>query len=140
MPSSVVDTNLIVRAIAGDHPDHSPRARRFLAQLASGTATATTCGAVIAEAVYVLASPRLYGLARPEIERELGIVIRLPGLDLPNKALYIDALALYAALPRLKFVDAVVAALARQHSAAVLSFDQRFDGVPSITRVEPDGE
>lgn len=137
MATHVVDTNLIVRAITFDHPDHSLRARALFDELADGAASAVTSGEVIAEAVFVLSSPRLYGLTRLEIERELSAIIRLPYLELPNSALYLEALRLYASTPRVKFVDAIVAAIAKQRGIAVMSFDQGFDGLAGVNRTEP---
>ena len=49
-----IDTNIIVRHLTADHPDHSPRARRFFQALAAGTRTATLREAVLVEAVQVL--------------------------------------------------------------------------------------
>lgn len=133
----IVDTNLIIRALTNDHPDHSARAQAFFQALLDGTSTATTVGEVIAEAVFVLASPRLYHLPRSQIEQQLSAIIRLPHLRLANKRLYVQALHLYATTPQLTFVDALLAATASYRGEPIVSFDRGYDRVPGITRVEP---
>lgn len=135
---AVLDTNIIIRHLAGDHADHSPRARRVFQELQSGLRTATLTEAVLVESVQVISSKALYNLPRPEIHRHLAGIIGLKGVKLAHKPRYLRALALYEAYPRLSFVDALLAAYAESSApATVLSFDQGFDRVPGITREEP---
>jgi predicted nucleic acid-binding protein len=133
-----LDTNVIIRYLTNDHPVHSPQAYAAFRELAAGRLVAALTEAVLVETVQVLSSRTLYNLPRTEIRRHIGNIIRFQGVKLPRKRRYLRALDLYAAVPALSFVDALLAAYAEDSTErAVLSFDQGFDRVPSITRREP---
>lgn len=132
-----LDTNILIRYLTKDDPEKAARAYAFLLQVEQGTTLATTAEAVIAEVVYVLSSKALYNVPRPTISQRLTAIIDLPGLRLPNKPIYRRALDLYATT-HLDFVDCVVVAqMERAKLTQLLSFDQDFDKIPGITRVEP---
>lgn len=136
MPAPFLDTNIILRYLTQDNPGHAEKAYHIFQQLEAGTATATTCEGVIIEAVHVLSSKVLYALPREDIKTHLTTVITFKGLKLANKKTYLRALELYASTS-LDFVDALI--LARMELAKVttiLSFDQDFDDMPNITRLE----
>ncbi len=134
-----IDTNVIIRFLTGDRPaDHSPRAYEVFRQLAAGTTAVLLTEAVLVETEQVLTSAKLYKLPRDEVRRHLSNVIGLKGVRLAHKRRYLRALELYVEIPRLDFVDAILAAYAEELSPpAVLSFDQDFDRVPGISRIEP---
>jgi predicted nucleic acid-binding protein len=50
----VVDTNVILRYLLADHPEHFARASEFMAGLKSGNQTAYIPESVLAECVFVL--------------------------------------------------------------------------------------
>lgn len=132
-----LDTNIIIRYLTNDHPDHSPRALAAFRRLAAGTLIARLTEAVLVETVQVLSSKALYNLPRPEIQRHIGTIIRFRGVRLPRKRRYLRVLEIYATTPVLSFVDALLAAYAEESLAReVLSFDQGFDSVPGIIRRE----
>ena len=133
-----LDPNIIIRHLAADHPTHSPRAQALFRQLYAGAQTALLTEAVLVETVQVLSSRALYNLPRVDIERHLSAIIRFRGVKLTRKRRYLRALALFAVTPRLSFVDALLAIYAREQPLpTVLSFDQGFDAVPGLTRIEP---
>ena len=101
-----------------------------------GAEEATTSEAVLAEVAFVLASPRQYNLPAADIAAYLGPIIRLPGLKLPRgqKRRYLRALDVWAAHPRLGFVDALTVALVEHTAVALATFDADFDAIPGITR------
>jgi predicted nucleic acid-binding protein len=87
--------------------------------------------------VHVLSSKVLYNVPRAEIRTRLTAVIKLKGLKLRYKGMYLRALDLYATT-NLDFVDALtVAQMERQQIATVVSFDRDFDKVATIARQEP---
>lgn len=136
----LLDTNIIVRYLtqAPARSDLAARAYAFLQELEAGTAAARLTEGVLVEAVQVLSSRRLYNRPRSEIRTRLAAVINLRGVELPNKRRYVRALELYAAMPALDFVDALLVAYAeRDPQPTVVSFDRDFDRVPGITRFEP---
>ena len=92
---------------------------------------------MIADAVYVLASPRLYHLARPAIQEMLAALVRLPQFHVQHCWSVLQALDLFAAT-RLDFGDALIIASMRQQGSQVLySYDADFDRTEGITRKEP---
>lgn len=133
-----LDTNILIRHLAADYPDHSLRARSLLQDLYTETTTAALTKAVLVETVHVLSSKSLCSLLRPEIARHLSAIIRFRGIKLVRKRRYLRALELYEATPRLSFVDALLVAYAEENApATVISFDRGFDGVPDVKRLEP---
>ena len=132
-----IDTNIIIRHLTADHPDHSPRARRLFQDLAIGQRVSALREAVLVESVQELSSKVLYNLPRATIAHDLAELIRMPGVRLRTKALYLRALGLYVQQPALSFVDCLLAVAAEREDGQVLSFDQEFDRLRSITRVEP---
>jgi predicted nucleic acid-binding protein len=136
--SDPIDTNVIIRHLAGDHADHSPRARALMQRLHDGTDTATLTEAVLVETAQVLSSKALYNLPRPDIRRHLSAIIRFRGIRLPRKRRYLRALELYEGTPALSFVDALLAVYAEASPPpTVISFDEGFDRVPGLTRKAP---
>ncbi|HTE87051.1 MAG TPA: PIN domain-containing protein [Dehalococcoidia bacterium] len=133
-----IDTNVIIREITQDDPEMSARAHKFLQRLAAGATEALLTEAVLVECAQVLSSRALYNLPRREIARDLGVIIRLRGVRLVNKRRYLRALEVYAAIPALDFVDALLVIYAEsQRPTAVVSFDEDFDRVPGVTRMAP---
>ena len=107
-----------------------------------GDEAATTSEAVLAEVAFVLASPRQFSLPAADVAAYLAPLIRLPGLKLPRgqKRRYLRALDVWAATPRLGFVDALTVALVEHSATELATFDADFDAVPGITRYAPEGE
>jgi predicted nucleic acid-binding protein len=92
---------------------------------------------VIADARYMLSSPRLYQLARPAIQEMLAAFVRLPQFHVQNRWSFLQALDLFAAT-RLDFGDAlIIASMQQQGSQVLYSYDTDFDRIEGITRREP---
>jgi predicted nucleic acid-binding protein len=138
MPSpEYIDSNVIIRASTSDHPDHSPRAQAYLTRLAQPVQGEITLSeGVLVETVLVLSSPRLYNLPRSQIAQLLTDVVSLPGLTLPNRDVYLEALAIYGA-NRVDFVDALNVAYSSKTAGAIVSFDKDYDRVQGARRIEP---
>lgn len=133
-----LDTNIIIREVTQDDPRLSARVHAYLQEVAGGRKAALLTEGVLVEAVQVLSSRVLYHLPRAEIAHALAVIIRLRGVRMTNKGRYLRALDLYAAMPALDFVDALLVAYAeRQTPATIVSFDEDFDRVPGITREAP---
>lgn len=93
--SDVVDANIFIRLIARDDPDKTSRCLALFKQAERGEAQLMTTEAVVAEVVYVLASPILYRLPRADVAARLGGAIVNKGLRLDHKEAVLRALALY---------------------------------------------
>lgn len=139
MTSSFVDTDVIIRLLTGDDLIKQAKAFTLFEQVAQGVITLAAPDTVIADAVFVLSSPRLYNLPRHEVAALLTPLVRLPHFRVKNRHAVLAALALYGYGPlKLDFGDAMlVASMHQSNSQALYSFDTDFDKIPGIGRHEP---
>jgi predicted nucleic acid-binding protein len=132
-----LDANVFIRHITGDHPTFSPRATALLRRVELKLEQVELSPVVIAEVVFTLQSPRLYGMPRTLIRDALLPLIQLPAVRTPHKRLYPRIFDLYTSL-NIDYEDAYEAALTeRSSSKEIYSFDRDFDRVRTITRIEP---
>lgn len=111
-----IDTNIIVRYLAGDHPDQSSRARRIVdSQAVSVAAT------VILEVEWVLRST--YGYHRSDVVRALRAFCGLPTVAMEDAA--IVAAALSSSEAGMDFADALHLGKSA-HCEAFITFDRKF--------------
>ena len=130
-----LDTNILIRHLAGDHPEQSPRCRDLLLELETGARSAWTSHLVVAEAVFVLA--RLYQFERQQIADVLLPLIELPGLKLPRKRLFRRVFELFTTTA-LSYPDCYHGALSeRSGEPRILSYDKGFDRLGTVKRIEP---
>lgn len=135
--SDVVDANIFLRLLTRDDPEQSDRCLDLFRRAARGEERLVTSDAVVAEVVYVLASPVLYGRPRSDIAIRLGAVLVNNGLRLNQKDAVLEALDLYGRT-NLHFVDCLCIAHAKRlDGGRVYSYDRGFDRVTEVTRVEP---
>ena len=134
MSRLLLDTNVIVRFLTGDHPAHSPRSRSLFARAADGDVTLVVTDLALAETVWVLQS--FYKLDRGAIAAVLKDLIASPGIEVQNKARLLSTLRNFAQTD-VNFVDAYHAAVAAAESVAVASFDRDFDRFAGVKRLEP---
>jgi predicted nucleic acid-binding protein len=138
MTARLIDTNVLLRHLLGDHPAHSPAATQLIRDIEQGAVTAWTTSLAIAEVVFVLTSKRTYNLSRTFVRQNLLPIIELPNLGLAHKQLYKRVFDIYVSYPKLSYVDAYEAARVEQGSPAELySFDTDFDALTTVTRIEP---
>lgn len=134
MARLLLDTNVIVRFLTGDHPAYSPRSRSLFARAAAGDVTLLVTDLALAETVWVLQS--FYKLDCGAIAAALKDLIESTGIEVENKAVLLSALRNFAQTD-VDFVDAYHAAIAAAESIAIASFDRDFDQVAGVKRVEP---
>jgi predicted nucleic acid-binding protein len=119
-----IDTDVLISFLTGDDPLKQGQAAELLGAVEAGRLAVEAPVTVMADAVYVLSSPRLYHLSRPQIQALLAPLVRLPGLKIAQR--------------KADFGDAFLVASMRQRGADVLySYDTDFDRIQSITRREP---
>ena len=137
MNGAFVDTDVLIRLITGDDPVKQAAAEALFQQVEAGALSLRAPDTVIADAVFVLTSPRLYALPRPLIREKLAYLVGLPGLLIHNRRLLLRALDFFATTI-LDFGDAmIVATMERRNASTVYSYDHDFDRMPGITRREP---
>jgi predicted nucleic acid-binding protein len=135
MQLPLLDTNVFLRHLLGDHPDQSPKATAYLMRIEQGKAKARTTETVIFETVYTL--QKSYKTPKPVIRDVLLPLIELPGIVLPSKKRIRQTFDLFVDF-NLPFADAYHVVLMRQLKLIeIVTFDQEFDRIPDITRVEP---
>jgi predicted nucleic acid-binding protein len=137
--SPFVDTDVIIRLLSGDDLIKQAKAFALFEQVAQGVITLAAPDTVIADAVFVLSSPRLYNLPRHEVAALLTPLVQLPHFRVKNGHTILAALALYGYGPvKLDFGDAMlVASMQQSNSQTLYSFDTDFDKIPGIRRQEP---
>jgi predicted nucleic acid-binding protein len=132
-----IDANVILRYLTRDDPVKAERVKTLLERAQRGEVTLVTSESVITELVFVLSSPKLYRLSREEIRAVLSPIVGLKGLKLPSRRAIVRALDLFAATS-MDFVDALaVAHMELVGISEIYSYDEHFDSLRGITRLEP---
>jgi len=95
MTEPCVDTSIIIRLVSGDDRTKQSAAVQLFEDVGHGRLTVSAPETVIADAVYVLASPRTYRLSRPTIAAALTRLVRLPHFKVQNRRAVLRALDLF---------------------------------------------
>ncbi|MDQ2830815.1 MAG: PIN domain-containing protein [Chloroflexota bacterium] len=137
MAHPFVDTDVIIRLLTGDDLAKQQAARKLFEQVEQGTLTLAAPDTVIADAVFVLSSKRLYNKSRGDVRDLLTPLVKLPHFRVQNKRAVLRALALYAQTT-LDYSDVFIVATMEQANASRLySYDEKLGKTPGITRQEP---
>jgi predicted nucleic acid-binding protein len=137
MIEAFIDTDVIIRFLTGDDPKKQAASATLFEQIEKGLLIAMAPDTVIADAVYVLSSPRLYHIARNDIQELLTPLVRLPHFRVQNRLAVLRALDFYAS-NNLDFGDTlIIASMEQQGSQILYSYDTDFDHFIEITRREP---
>ena len=137
MSDAFVDTDVIIRLLTGDDLEKQEKAAALFDAVESGRLRVAAPDTVIADAVYVLSSPRLYHLPRAEVAELLAPLVRLPGFKVENRGGILRALEMYSSA-NVDFGDAlIVAAMEQVGSKVVYSYDSHFDRIPNVDRRSP---
>lgn len=135
--SQYVDTDVIIRLITHDDPKKQEAAANLFKKVETGTLVLSAPDTVIADAVFVLSSPKWYKLPRTEIRDVLTSLLRYTHFKVDNKQTVTTALDFYA-ITNLDFGDCLLAALTLQTKAKeIYSYDHDFDKINGIKRKEP---
>lgn len=135
--SLFVDTSVFIRYLADDDPAKTERCTELLERAERGELDLVTSEGVVAEVVYVLASPRLYGVPRAVLAPKVIRVLLGHGMALDRKPEVLAALGRFGATA-LDFVDC----LAIEHalittSGQIASYGRDHDRAEGIRRTEP---
>lgn len=134
-PTAFLDTNIILRHLLQDHPDHSPRSTAYLSRVEKGELRVATAITVVFETVFTL--EKVYRQPKAKIHQAVLPLLLLPGIHLPKKRYLKDVFALYERT-NVSFADAYHAVLALDLGISeIVSFDRGFDRIPGVLRVEP---
>ena len=119
----LVDTNLIVRHLTQDHPEHSRVADELFRACDDGTLKLIILPVVLAECVFVLES--FYKHGRDQISAALRVLISSSGIELADTSIYRDALDRYGKT-NAHFIDCVIASFASATNLPITTFDEGF--------------
>lgn len=134
---SYVDTDVIIRLLTGDDLKKQKSAAALFEKVEQEQLILLAPDTVIADAIYVLSSPRWYKIKRPMIRDLLMPLLRLTNFKVDNKQTVISALDMYAS-SNLDFGDTMLAAAVLQtKSKTIYAYDHDYDKIPEITRKEP---
>jgi predicted nucleic acid-binding protein len=98
-----------------------------------GEESVATSDVVIAEACFVLSSPKRYGLSHPDVAARLRPIFSLRAFKLGNKQAVLRALDLYSQFDFLDIEDCLIATSMEQRDIRSLySFDDDFDKLPEF--------
>jgi predicted nucleic-acid-binding protein len=137
MTQPFIDTDIIIRFLTGDDQEKQAAASTLFEQFEQGLLTIAAPDTVIADAVYVLSSPRLYHLARNKVQELLTALAHLPHFQIQNRPAVLRALELYGST-KLDFGDTLIlASMEQQHSHILYSYDAGFDCFDGVNRQEP---
>lgn len=135
--NSYVDTDVIIRLLTSDDEQKRKDAKALFEKVEKGALEISAPDTVIADAVFVLSSPHLYGLPRSQIRDLLVALLRLHNFKVENKQVVIKALNFYLD-NNVDFGDAMLAVLTHSsQNKLIYSYDRDFDKFEGIIRKEP---
>ena len=130
----LLDTNIVLRYLMNDHPEHSRAAKKLIENAGNGKVVLHMPFIAITETIFTL--QKFYGIAREDIAREFMKVMTAPGVKLAGPSWVLQAVEEYG-MRNVSFGDACLAAEARAENLAVASFDRGLDALPGLRRYEP---
>lgn len=133
---AVIDTNLLVRYLTEDDPSKANDVKRLLLKAGQGEIKLLIPSVVIAELVWVLQG--FYKLDRGEIVPLLNAILHTRGVEVSDKAVVSDAIAVYGNTA-MDFIDAWIVAFANAAEVrAIYTFDRKhFKGIGGIDMMHP---
>jgi predicted nucleic acid-binding protein len=117
---SLIDTNIIIRFLVGDHDEHLQIATEIFTKVENGEIEVEILEPVIMEALFVMV--KFYKLPQSEVIADLKRLIALRGV-VGDKVLLIETLNIIED-KNIDFVDALICAKSRLQGYEKLSFDK----------------
>lgn len=131
-----VDTNVILRHLLNDQPDHSRRASALFLKVRSGEASVFCPDTAIFESVHILTG--MAGAPRQEAATALSLLIGPESFVMDHKASVLNALAFWTEQPALDYADCYHLALTRDRGLTqIYTFDKKMNRYPGVERIEP---
>jgi len=135
MKHAFVDANVILRLFTNDPPEMADQAQNLFARVDAGEVRLHVPEIVVAEVVWVLQS--FYHLSPDVISSLLQEFLSNEGLICEDKSKILIALSLFAS-KHIDLIDAFVSVqMNGEGIGEIYSFDQHFERLPGITRLNP---
>ncbi|MCP4682504.1 MAG: type II toxin-antitoxin system VapC family toxin [Desulfobacterales bacterium] len=126
----LIDTNVVLRYLLGDHPEFSPKAAAFMSDVFEGIKKAEIRDVVIVECIYVM--EKYYGVPKNDIVEKLSGILNFSGIVNSDKAEILKALMDYAGI-NIDIVDCILAAHSSPEKPLV-SFDKDFKKIKASSQ------
>lgn len=117
----LIDTNVLVRFLIGDHEAHLVKSKEIFRKAKSGIIELTLTTVVVAETCFVLES--FYKLGKGKIGEAVGGLVSYKFMNIPERVVLIETLKRYAEGKH--FVDAYLIAKSTKEDLEVISFDKK---------------
>lgn len=125
----LIDTNVILRYLLGDHQRFSPRAKIFMQEVATGIRKGEIPSAVIVECIYVL--QKYYKIAKNEIVDALNRILNFKGIVNRDRFEILSALIKFDET-NIDIVDCILAAQYTPNKV-IISFDKDFSKLKAVS-------
>jgi len=129
-----IDTNIFLRYLTKDDPSKYDKCRKIFKKAIEGNAELVTSGIVIAELIWTLLS--YYKVQKADVIEKISIIVNTDNLYIPDKDIITDALVLFGR-KNIDYIDAYNAVFMKHYGfEEIYSYDEDFDAVEGIKRVE----
>ena len=117
---AIVDTNIIVRLLRKDDPQHMA-AKTLVSEAQAEGKPLVLMDVVVAETLFVLSN--IYGKSRVEVADILAEILNHPGIASTRPYILLEALTYYRG-SKLHFVDCYLVAVAKAAERQIATFDR----------------
>jgi len=124
----LIDTNVILRYLLGDHPTFSPQAAAFMQEVYKGAKKVQILESVLVECIYVM--EKYYQISRSEIVDKLSKILNFSGIVNRDRSEMLIALLNYQS-SKIDIVDCLLAARSSP-SKIVISFDKDLQKLKAV--------
>src|SRR4030042_930211 len=129
-----IDTNIFLRYLTKDDPLKYDKCRKIFKKTIEGNVELVTSGIVIAELIWTLLS--YYKVQKADVIEKISIIVNTDNLYIPDKDIITDALVLFGR-KNIDYIDAYNAVFMKRYGfEKIYSYDEDFDAVEGIKRVE----
>jgi predicted nucleic-acid-binding protein len=125
----LIDTNVVLRYLLGDHPEFSPKAEAFMLDVSKGVKKVEILNVVIVEAIYVM--EKYYEIPKTEIVEKLSGILNFSGIVNSDRSEILEALLKYEN-SNIDIVDCILAARSSAEKI-VVSFDRDMKKLKAVS-------
>jgi predicted nucleic-acid-binding protein len=118
---SLIDTNVIIRFLVGDHAEHLVRSKRIFQQIQDNTLQVEIISEVLMEVLFVVT--KRYKVPKEIVIEKLKSILFLQGVVNPDKMMLIHTLDMLQS-KNIDFVDALICTKAKLEGYGKISFDK----------------
>jgi len=118
---SLIDTNVIIRYLAADHPGYHQKSKEILEKIFLAETRAVIMSEVIMEVLFVMT--KQYEMELDEVAGYLQQLLRLDGIVNQDKYILIEALDTMQK-QKIDYVDALICTKSKLEGYGKISFDQ----------------